>query len=123
MDQTILDSALKGMINQCEADIMDNVQVGSIFYNSWGWEQTNISWYQVVKRTPKTVTLRAIHGLKEDNGDMTGRTMPQPGYFKTTDTFQKKLYMLKGYDGVYVSMMHGSTELWDGKAKRYSTYA
>ena len=44
--------------NEQEAN---NVQVGDIFHSSWGFEQTNVNFYQVVaKPSPKTVVLREI---------------------------------------------------------------
>lgn len=37
------------------------VKVGDVFYNSWGYEQTNIDFYEVVKLRGKTqIVLRAI---------------------------------------------------------------
>lgn len=45
---------MKGAIkmNKATANI-DGYKVGDIFYTSWGYEQTNIEFYQVVKATPK----------------------------------------------------------------------
>ena len=34
--------------------------VGDIFYSSWGYDQTNVDFYQVVKTTPKTIALKKI---------------------------------------------------------------
>jgi hypothetical protein len=43
------------------AALAANVKVGDIFVNSWGWEQTNIDFYQVVaKPSAKTVVVREI---------------------------------------------------------------
>ena len=36
-------------------------QVGDILVNSWGWEQTNIDYYQVVKVGNKTIDIQAIY--------------------------------------------------------------
>ena len=33
----------------------DQVEVGGIYYTSWGYDQTNVDFYQVVGRTAKTV--------------------------------------------------------------------
>ena len=35
-------------------------KVGDIFVSSWGYDQTNIDFYEVVKATKATVTVRAI---------------------------------------------------------------
>lgn len=49
-----------------------NVKIGDIFYSSWGYDQTNINFYQVVKTTERTVTVQEIAGAKEYEGDMHG---------------------------------------------------
>lgn len=36
------------------------VEVGAIFVANWGWEQTNIDFYQVVHVTPRTVVVQPI---------------------------------------------------------------
>lgn len=39
----------------------DGVQIGDVFYDSWGWEQTNIDFYQVVALRGKTqIVLKAV---------------------------------------------------------------
>ena len=35
----------------------NGMQVGDVLYSSWGYDQTNASFYEIVKRTPKMVTL------------------------------------------------------------------
>jgi hypothetical protein len=42
------------------AEVERDPQPGDIYVNSWGYDQTNIDYYQVVKRTPGTVTIRKI---------------------------------------------------------------
>lgn len=39
---------------------MDEIRVGDILYHSWGYDQTNIDFYQVVARTPGTITVREL---------------------------------------------------------------
>lgn len=41
-------------------DVERDPQPGDIYYSSWGYDQTNIDYFQVVKRTPGTVTIRSI---------------------------------------------------------------
>lgn len=37
------------------------VQVGDIYVYSWGWEQTNVNFYQVIEKpSPKTIVIREI---------------------------------------------------------------
>lgn len=47
------------------------VKVGDIFVDSWGYEQTNIDFYQVVaKPTPKTVIVREIACERVEGSEM-----------------------------------------------------
>jgi len=57
--------------------------VGTILYYSWGYEQTNVQFFQVVSRTAKRVSLREIEGetLKINAGGMSGQTKPIPNAF------------------------------------------
>lgn len=41
-------------------DASGSFKVGDVLVSSGGWEQTNISFYQVVAVTPKTVVIRAL---------------------------------------------------------------
>lgn len=45
--------------NRMDAEA-DQVEVGGIYYTSWGYDQTNIDYYQVVGRTAKMVKYIAI---------------------------------------------------------------
>lgn len=53
-------------------------EVGDIFYNSWGYDQTNIDFYQVVKTTAKSVRLARIKSgrVEGSEGFMSERCVP-----------------------------------------------
>lgn len=51
-------------------------QPGDIYYTSWGYDQTNVEFFQIVKRTPGTVTVRRIGCQVVD-----GRVYPLPDYW------------------------------------------
>lgn len=57
------------------------VKVGDIFYTSWGYDQTNVDWFQVVdvSATGKTVTLVEIGAIAEDSDGPHDRLMPAIG--------------------------------------------
>jgi hypothetical protein len=63
-------------------------KVGALFYTSWGYDQTNVEWFEVVGLKGKTmVLLREIAGTLEcgeDAGPMSGHTRPCPGQFLET---------------------------------------
>ena len=56
-------------------------KIGDLFRRSWGYDQTNVDWYEVVSVSGKMVTVRQIQQARVSNGDMCGRTTPQPGLF------------------------------------------
>ena len=98
------------------------LRVGNILYYSWGYEQTNVDWYQVVKTTGKQVQVQQIEGKEDyDARKMTGTTVPVKGKFvKGSKPMTKAVREFMG--DVYLKMPHGGLRLWDGKPKHYSTY-
>ncbi|MBF6956779.1 hypothetical protein [Acinetobacter baumannii] len=62
---------------------------GSILVSSWGSEQTNVSFYQVISSTAKTVTLREIEKYRFEE-DMRGWVTPKPNEF-IGPAFRKKI--------------------------------
>lgn len=75
------------------------VHVGDLFYDSWGYEQTNIDFYQVVAlRGKQTAVLRRIAGDYGPEGyAMTGHTRPVRDAFRDAETIQRRT--LSGYQG------------------------
>lgn len=64
-------------MNLKKLNAQDNTKIGDIFYTSWGYEQTNVSFFQVVERPTKaSVIIRMIsHNLSDVNG-MSGYAFP-----------------------------------------------
>ncbi len=103
-----------------------NIEIGTIFFNSWGYEQTNIDWYQVVglTKTKKSLRFRKIEGCKTMNKpqDMQGTTTPlKDSFLSHQKPFLKRIQHYQGE--IYIQMESGSLALWDGQPKRFSTYA
>lgn len=60
------------------------VKVGDLFFDSWGYEQTNVDFYQVVKLRGKTqVVLKAINSEYVSAGWNQGKEKPVKNSFKT----------------------------------------
>lgn len=64
-------------------------QVGDIFVNSWGYDQTNVDAYQVIRLTPKKMVLREIatQPVPETDGFMCCNVVPVKDKFTGTRTF------------------------------------
>ena len=43
-----------------KAGILNEIQIGSVFCWSWGWEQTNVNFYQVIAKSGSKLTVREI---------------------------------------------------------------
>lgn len=64
------------------ASIVHDVKVGDIFKSSWGYDQTNIDFYEVIAVTGKSATVCAIGQISEGNGCyLQGVCVPAPGSF------------------------------------------
>ncbi|WP_425543433.1 hypothetical protein, partial [Microbacterium aurantiacum] len=66
--------------------------VGAILVSRWGYDQTNVDYYEVVSATPKTVTLRPIRSrVTGDAGFMAEYVAPVPGEY-TGEAFRRKVH-------------------------------
>ena len=54
------------------SNIIDTYQIGDILNSSWGYDQTNVELVQIVRKTAKTLIVRAIAGTLEGG---TGNSM------------------------------------------------
>ena len=80
--------------------------VGDILYNSWGYDQTNIDWYQVVRVSRRSIWVRAIAGTLVETGNMSGTTTPCKGQFTSAQTLLKTLTVY--VDGTHtIPAQHG----------------
>lgn len=102
----------------------NKIKVGDIFYNSWGWEQTNINFYQVVRvtRSGKTVYVREVQGITTPNGPMTGTKVPNPGVFRNDAVISKRVDTDHNGNPT-IKFKYGYGAPYDGEPKSCSWYA
>lgn len=62
-----------------------DLNVGDIVYASWGYEQTNIDFYQVVRKTAKRYFVREIKSAYTETGFMSGENLPVIDAFKSEE--------------------------------------
>lgn len=106
--------------------IRENMQhgfeVGQIYYDSWGYEQTNVDFYEVIEVKAKSVVIREIAGnIRHENGysSMSGFTTPVPGNY-TSDPIQKNIQFYIDSTGktiYYIKSKHGWISKYDGGDK------
>jgi|GEM_PF-498333 len=91
------------------------VSVGSIFYSSWGYDQTNVSFYEVVGLTPASVKVREVaKSFVSQNGPGGNKVIPQPGNYIGGE--MTKRLQNSGYADAAITINSSETAwLWDGK--------
>jgi len=95
---------------------------GNILYSPWGYEQTNISFYEVVKSTNKSVWLQKIKTKRiKEAGFMSEYVMPDRND-KIGNIFRKKINFYLGEISIDINS-YESAHLWDGEAKLQTYYA
>jgi hypothetical protein len=119
-------------------------KVGDILHHSWGHEQTNCDFYQVVGVKGKTVVLKKIGSktVPGSEGFMSDSRMPVKDDFITSGyhalskddkkltpehpTIEKRVSVLMEPTGTlryYIPTPYGWCDLWDGKSEYSSHYA
>ena len=94
------------------AENLEKFNVGDILVSSWGYDQTNIDFYQIVGRTDKMVTIRAIgKDCKVTGNGYDDKVMPIKDYF-IGGKMKKKI----GAYGISLTS-YSSAWLWDGNPK------
>jgi len=89
-------------------------KVGQIFYNSWGYDQTNIDFYQVIEIKPKSIVVQRIEIRISHEAFMSGIAKPIPFEFKGNGMLKKvQVRWNPGADEweYSIKMEHGSTNL------------
>jgi len=102
----------------------DYYQIGDIIVNSWGYDQTNVDFYQVVAMTTKTIKIKEIcDKMVEDSGygnGMACHTRPIKDAF-VQDGDEYKLIVKKDGDLSQVRSYYFSK--WNGRDMYKSWYA
>ena len=94
-------------------------EVGTILYSSWGYDQTNVDFYQIVEKKGQTVVLKRIACESiEQNGWASDSVVAVKDSFLDREPIKKRIgaygISLSSYSGAYI---------WDGKPQYRSWYA
>ncbi|MCF3643317.1 hypothetical protein LXM94_25520 [Rhizobium sp. TRM95111] len=93
------------------------LEVGSILNTCWGYEQTNVEFYQVVAVSRSMVTLRQIAASTENTGFMSGRKTPHRDRF-TGEPFRCRA---NATNSVKIDECCRASQ-WDGRPMAVSWY-
>lgn len=131
---------------RAEREKPHGLNVGDVIYNSWGYDQTNIDFYVIVKATANYVWLQPIACESTPGpgcGPMSGHTQPaqpirpiltrevreygdwEPGIGNRTVAIKTVPIEPEKHkaEGKSVHFEHGCGTLWDGRPKYESWYA
>lgn len=87
-----------------------NLTEGIILFESWGYEQTNIDFYQIVRATEKSIWLRPINSRVVKTGaNYTYWVEP------VKDDFSNENKPIRKVKSTYMSIGHGSLDEYKGK--------
>lgn len=95
------------------------LKIGDILCSSWGYEQTNVDFYQVIAVRGAVVDLRKIGQEKEYDGDMTGFAMPKTDHFIGSPLTGKRP---SASNAVRITSFALAMP-WDGRRQRWTNYA
>lgn len=93
----------------------ETFHVGDILYTSWGWEQTNVSFYEVTRETKASIWVRRIRSKTTEKGFMCGETVPvEPREYISDEVMtRRKTARMSKYAPLFK---------WDGTPKYTSWY-
>lgn len=109
-------------------EIEHSLREGDILYSSWGYDQTNVDFYQVMRITPKKVVLRKLQTILRETGFMSGEATTLLNLFEDHNKVNPNLITCKvslsKYFGDCVYFRYrGVAQKWDGEPKHASWYA
>jgi hypothetical protein len=94
------------------------LEVGHILVASWGYEQTNVDWFEVTKVISSTmVEVRPISSNVEETASMQGRCFPLAGVYAGPP----KRCRVRWGDSVKINESVRA-HLWDGRPRHWSSY-
>jgi hypothetical protein len=95
-------------------------KVGDILYDSWGFEQTNIDFYQVVDVKDKTIKITPIEKKSDSaKGSHTAYVQPVKNAFKGKPMTKKILY--NKYSKYHIKSKYGTFEKYKDDEKIFSS--
>ena len=86
---------------RAERNADHDVKVGDVFKCSWGYDQTNIDYYQVTRVIGKMVEIREIAQMKEETGFMSGECVPASGNY-IGEPMRKKVSVYNGQPSIAI---------------------
>lgn len=110
------------MDNTMNTAATKKIEVGTILETSWGYDQTNVDFYEVVKKTARFAVVREIAAMiAEDTAYLVGKKMPIPGKF-IGEEIRRKIFNYGNGDQIAISSC-ANASIWNGTPSLFSSYA
>jgi hypothetical protein len=110
---------------EIRANMQHDFKVGDIYYDSWGYEQTNINYYEIVEIKAKSVIIREIARqiVKGSGGHDSARVVPvlgnytgerqiKPILFYVNEENKPVYYIKKGNHGRMIKYDEGAAGIY-----------
>lgn len=117
--------AQKIKANQAKKTFVNPLKAGDIVYSSWGYDQTNIDYYQVIESKGMFVVIREVAKDSRNVGWCSEMVMPRKGDFVGPE-LRKKVGCYCYGSGVEPYIRISSCQSagpWDGTEKNATSYA
>ena len=98
-----------------------SVEVGTIYRASWGYDQTNIDYYEVVKTTPKMIELRPI-AAERTPGEAYASEWVEPIPGRYTGPALRRRVLAGSRDAVGINSFI-IAQPWNGQPSTATSYA
>lgn len=95
------------------SEVMATIKIGDIFVSSWGYDQTNVDFYEVVQQTTTMVVIREIEKRVEGSGGSTEKVVPVPHKFIGAPLRRKVKSGWRGDAWIDLNSFSGASK-WDG---------
>ena len=114
--------AIKAAQKKARANFVNPFEVGQVFYDSWGYDQTNIDFYQVTQVGNKSVKIRNISQIMtRAAGYMCEYVRPDIGNFIGEE--ETKIISFDSKCIAHVNGYRGWLSVWDRQEIYQSHYA
>lgn len=116
--------ARKSKKSEAQKNMVNPFKVGDLFYASWGYEQTNINFFQIVGVGPKSVTIQEIaQELVRECAFMSEYVKPaKDSFIGEPSTVNLRVQSWGEKNVVYIPHRHGLS-VWDRQEVYQSHYA
>lgn len=100
------------------------IKIGDIFVCRWGYEQTNVDFYQVINvKGTKTVELREIKTEIIERGDLTGKVIPcKDKFLEDSEKLNRRILSHNNSIFIRINSFSDASLHENGKSYYFSNY-